>query len=321
LLPGLVISLVSLVIILYLIEPEELVKAIQRADYSYVLAGVVVTFVWLAVRATAWRTLLRYQAKLTDVFLALCEGYLMNNLLPFRLGEIGRIYLLGRKAGLDFWQVLPTVIIERALDVALGAGLFLGTLPFVVGVEWAQQAALGTMVLIGLSLFTLIIMAKNREAFEAKLNRLAQRVPILNRLMGKRLPAFLDGLSILASPSIFFPSLGWIVLNWGLGILQFFLYIRAFFPEGQLLWAAFSLGALALGVTAPSTPGNLGVYELALVSALALFTGNASQAAALALTIHALQYVITGLPGAYGLFREGESLASLFHKVRNLRQA
>jgi uncharacterized membrane protein YbhN (UPF0104 family) len=137
--------------------------------------------------------------------------------------------------------------------------------------------------------------------------------------MGNRVPAFLDGLSVVANPTIFFPGLGWVFLNWVLGILQFFLYIRAFFPEGQLLWAAFSLGALALGVIAPSTPGNLGVYELALVSALTFITGNPTQSAALALTIHALQYLVTGIPGAAGLLREGESLVSLYRSVTQIR--
>ena len=139
--------------------------------------------------------------------------------------------------------------------------------------------------------------------------------------MGTRAASFLDGLSILADPKIFLTGLGWIILNWILGILQFYLYIQAFFPDGKLLWAAFSLGALALGIITPSTPGNLGVYELALVSALTLFTGNPSQATALAITIHALQYVLTGLPGAYGLSREGETLTSLYRTVTRLRHS
>jgi uncharacterized membrane protein YbhN (UPF0104 family) len=52
-LPGLVVSLVCLGIIAYLIDPAQLVQALQRADYRWVLGGVLVTFIWFIVRAAA----------------------------------------------------------------------------------------------------------------------------------------------------------------------------------------------------------------------------------------------------------------------------
>jgi uncharacterized membrane protein YbhN (UPF0104 family) len=118
-----------------------------------VLLGLLMTLLWLVVRAFAWRTLLQDKATIGQVFISLNEGYLLNNVLPFRLGEVGRAYLLGRKAGLDFWFVLSTVVLERALDLLLAAGLLLSTLPFVVGASWARQAAVaaGGLVVLGLA--------------------------------------------------------------------------------------------------------------------------------------------------------------------------
>lgn len=317
-LPGLVVSLVCLGIIAYLIDPAQLVQAIQRADYRFVLGGIFITFVWLIIRAAAWRTLLQRRATLSNAFFSLCEGYLMNNILPFRLGEIGRAFLLGRKAGLDFWQVVPTVIVERAIDLAIGVGLFLSTVPFVVGVDWALQAAIGTGIVVALGLVTLFIIARYRQKVEVWLRRLGERLPLAARLMGNRVPAFMEGLSILANPGLFLVSLGWMLFNWSLGLLQFYFYVRAFFPQGQFLWAALCLGALALGVSAPSTPGSIGVYELALISALSLFVDNPSQSTAMALTAHAIHYVVTGIPGGIGLFRDGESLTGLYQKARSI---
>ena len=290
----------------------------QRADYGLLMAAVVISYLWLVVRATAWRTLLQNRAKLRDTFFSLNEGYLMNNILPFRLGEIGRAFLIGRKANLDFWKVLPTVIIERVLDLSLGVGLFLSTVPFVFGADWALQAAVGTGVIVGLGLAFLFFLARFRQWVEILLQKVSARWRWFERLVGSRASAFLDGLSILANPGLFLRSLGWIVINWMLGFLQFYCYIRAFFPHGQPLWAAFSLGALSLGISAPSTPGSLGVYELTLVSALSLFVDNPSQTTALALTTHAVQYLVTGIPGGIALLRDGESLTSLYQKARSL---
>jgi hypothetical protein len=272
---------------------------------------------WLLVRAAAWRTLLQQRVSISDAFFALCEGYLMNNVLPFRLGEVGRAYLVGRRANLGFWQVLPTIIIERAIDVALGVGLFISMLPFVVGVEQAPLASLITGILVVCGLGFLYALARYRSAVEQLIENAGQRWPWLQRLLGQRVSAFLDGLAIMANLGLFLRSLSWMLLNWGMGILQFYFYVRAFFPQGELLWAAFILGALALGISAPSTPGSLGVYEGTLVAALALFVDDPSQSLAMALTAHAIQYIVTGIPGIYGLYRDGESLSSLYQKARS----
>lgn len=318
-LPGLIVSLVCLVVIAYLIDPSRLVQSLRGADYRYVSLAVGVTFLWFLVRTEAWRTLLKKRASRVNTFFTLCEGYLMNNLLPFRLGEIGRAFLLGRKANLGFWEVLPTIIIERALDLAFGVGVFLVTVPFVIGADWALQAALGSGIVVAVVLGGLFIAARYREKLEKWLGALQVRFKFLSRLTGTRVAAFLDGLSILANPSLFLQSLGWILLNWCLGFLQFYFFILAFLPQGKPLWAAFLLGAVALGVSAPATPGSLGVYELVVVSALSLFDANPSQAAAVAFTAHALQYLISGILGGIGLFRDGESLSGLYSKVRSLR--
>jgi hypothetical protein len=319
LLPGLLLSLVSLGIIAYLIDPAQLVQALQRADYRYVLAGMGLTLLWLVVRAAAWRILLQKRATLSNAFVSLCEGYLMNNILPFRLGELGRAFLLGRKAGLGFWQVLPTVIVERTIDVAFGVGVFLSTVPFVVGADWAVQAAVGSGALVLCGLVFLFLLARYRQKLLPWLERLGKRWALAGRLMGNRAPAFLEGLSILANPGLFLLSLGLMVLDWGLGLAQFYMYVLAFFPQGQFLWAAFSIGMLSLGVAAPSTPGSLGLYELVLVTGLSFFVDNPSQSTAMALTAHAIQYIMTGIPGGIGLFRDGESLTSLYRQARSLR--
>jgi uncharacterized membrane protein YbhN (UPF0104 family) len=92
--------------------------------------------------------------------------------------------------------------------------------------------------------------------------------------------------------------------------------MRAFFPEGKFLWATFALGVVALGVAAPSSPGALGVYELAVVGALALFGVDPAAALAYALTTHLTQYLITTVLGSIGLFRDGLTLTGVFQRAQ-----
>ena len=114
-------------------------------------------------RGLAWRTLLREKASYRDVFLTLSEGYLLNNVLPFRLGELGRAFLLGRKANLGFMEVLSTIVIERVLDLAFSAAILLSAVPFVVGAAGAGKIAILMGVLVVVGLLTLYLLARNRE--------------------------------------------------------------------------------------------------------------------------------------------------------------
>src|SRR5258708_39788944 len=132
-LPGALISVVVIGAIVYFVDWSRVLAAIRSANYALLGATVVIGFSWLFVRAIAWRTLLRDRAPYWVTLLTLGEGYLLNNFLPFRLGEIGRAFLLSRKTDLQFVEILPTIIIERAGDLAFTAAIFLASLPFVVG--------------------------------------------------------------------------------------------------------------------------------------------------------------------------------------------
>jgi uncharacterized membrane protein YbhN (UPF0104 family) len=61
------------------------------------------------------------------------------------------------------------------------------------------------------------------------------------------------------------------------------------------------------------------VLELSIVGALSLFGLDPSVALALAITVHVVQYLVTGVLGAYALARDGESLTGLYRRVRAIK--
>jgi uncharacterized protein (TIRG00374 family) len=267
------------------------------------------------VRARLWRTLLQEQASDRDVFLTLNEGYLLNNVLPFRLGEVGRAFLLARKSKLGFFQVLSTVIIERAMDVGMAAGMLLISLPYVVGGETARTAALaaGALVLVGLG--CLFVLARQQAWAQSMFERLAQRIPFLQRLQNQ-VAAFFAGLSVLRDGRRFVKVVALLLLNWSVAVAQFTVLLWAFFPQAQPLWAVFTLGVMALGIALPSSPGSIGVLEAAIMGALSAFVNDPPTALAAALTAHLFNIIITGLIGAYALGQDGASLGGLYNELR-----
>ena len=324
-LPGLLISVIALAIVFSVVDFRKLIDAIRSANYGLIAIGFFASFLWLLVRGMYWRTLLSEKARYRDVFFAINEGYLLNNLLPFRLGELGRAFLLGRKPDsegkpIGFWPVFSSILIERALDMAFGVGILVTSLLFVVGGSWALPAAVitGSAVLVGL--IVMYLLAHNRDWAVAQLNRLGQRWPILLKLGGGILPAFLSGLSILTEGKRFLKAIGWAAFNWVVSFGQYYLMLNAFFPNAEPRWALFALGVAALGVAAPSSPGNIGVLEGVLVAALAVFKLDYEKSLAFAITIHLIQYILSIILGAIGLSREGETLMGLYRQLRNTKR-
>ena len=318
-LPGLVISLICVVILLFFVNWQQFWQALQKANYTRVGLALGLTLLWLAVRSFFWRTLLQQKATLKSIFITVNEGYLLNNLLPFRLGEIGRAFLLNRKAGIPFFFVLSTIVLERAMDLILAVCLLLVTLPFVAGVEWAKQAALSAGGLVLLLFGLLFFFAKQRTFLIKSFDRAQTRFPWLVRFGGISLDSFINGLSILTDTQLFFQAIFWVILNWLVAIVQYHLFLSAFFPAAQWLWSAFTLGVIALGVAAPSSPSAVGVLELSAVTALSAFHLDPSISLAFAITVHLSQVVMTGVLGSYGLALDGVSLLSLYDQARALQ--
>jgi uncharacterized protein (TIRG00374 family) len=316
---------VALGIVLYLVDFQQLKIAIQHANYWLVACVIIITVLWLLVRGMFWRTLLLDRARYRDVFFAINEGYLLNNLLPFRLGELGRAFLLGRKTDpegnlIGFWFTFSSILIERILDMAFGVGILVTSLIFVVGGAWAMPAALVTGAVVVIGLVVMYLLARNQEWAVAQLNRFGGRWPILLKLGGGILPAFLSGLSVLTDGTRFLRAVGWAAVNWSISLAQYYFMLNAFIPGAKLSWALFALGIAALGVAVPSSPGNIGVLEGALVAALAVFKVDFASAFAFAFTLHIIQYTLSIILGAYGLSREGETLLGLYQQLRNTRR-
>ena len=318
-LPGALISILLIAAILYFVDLPKMLAALRAADYRIIIVAVLLAFGWLYVRAFVWRTLLRKRAPYWAVFHSLNVGYLLNAILPFRLGELGCAYLLSLKTDLKFVEILPTIVIERSVDLAITAALFLSALPFVAGVQGADQIAIILGVLVVAGLIFMYILARNDQWALDTFHKISARWPSVQRFGGSILESFLTGLSVLTDGWLFARFLFWMLLNWGMSIVTFYLLARAFFPQVQWIWAMFGLGAGAFGNAVPSLPGAVGTYEGAMAGALTLLSHDASTSLAVALTSHLINYLTAIVLGGYALIRDGQSLSGIYRQLTAFR--
>lgn len=319
-LPGTLISIAIIAAILYFVDFRTMWNAIRTANYSLLAGSAALSFLWMLGRAKVWQTLLRDKPKYIDVLFAASEGYLLNAFLPFRLGEIGRAFLLSRKSGMLFAEIIPTIVIERIVDLAFSAAILLAALPFVVGAQGSGNIGyiVGGIVIFGLAM--MYVLARNNKWALDLFHKLSVRWPSLQKFGGSFLESFFQGLGVLTDGWLFLRFLFWMTLDWAIALVAYYLIILAFFPQAQPVWTLFVLGAAAFGGAIPALPGGVGTVEGAVSAALALFTGDQSTALAAALTMRLYNYLNSGILGGIGLIREGQTLSGVYQQILNFRK-
>jgi len=320
-LPGALVSILLIAAILYFVDIPTMLTAIRNANYALLGIAIVIGFLWIAIRAIVWRTLLRNRASYLDVLFTVGEGYLLNNFLPFRLGEIGRAFLLSRKSGLKFGEILPTIVIERAMDLGFSAIILLVSIPFVVGAEGATRIGVIAGIIILIGFVILYLLARYNQWALNLFHHLSARWPPLQRVGGSFLDSFFTGLGVLKNGWLFVRFLFWMTVNWGIAIISYYLIIRAFFPQAQLVWGMFGLGGAAFGGAIPALPGGVGTFETGFGGAVALLAGKGSESTALAvaLTGRFYNYLNSGVIGGIGLAREGQTLSGVYKQLMSFR--
>jgi len=318
-LPGALVSIALIVVIFYFVDFQTTWNAIRDANYRILSGSVVLSFLWMIVRAKVWQTLLRDKPKYVDVLFSTGEGYLLNNFLPFRLGELGRAFLLSRKSGMAFSEILPTIIIERVTDLAFSAAILLAALPYVADSQGSERIGyiVGGVVIFGLVM--MYVLARNNKLALDTFHQLSLRWPFLHKFGGSFLESFLDGLGVLTDGWLFIRFLFWMSLNWFMSLIAYYLIVLSFFPQAQPEWTLFVVGAAAFGGAIPALPGGVGTFEGAVSVALTLFTGDQSTALAAALTMRLYNYLNSGVIGGIGLMREGQTLSGVYQQLMNMR--
>jgi glycosyltransferase 2 family protein len=319
-LPGILISAVIIYFLSRLINVDDLKNSLTSFRPETLIIIIILVILSIAARSMAWRVMIGEKAKFQDSFFAVSVGYMLNNIIP-RSGEIGKAVLMGASTKYGTLHVLSTVVVERSLDLAIAASMFLSTLPLALQMEWLKPVAIISLLLVIVALVVLFVMANNRQTVHRWITKKGEKSPLIQKYVLPGLDSLLNGFSILTKPGHFLLSLFWIGLCWTLWALLYFLAIRTFIPQAPFWWAIFAEAVLAMGIALPSAPAGLGVFEGALVGALSfLVVGQQSNFLGMALVLHVIQIVITFILGGIGMLRQGWTLKKLLAQV-NIKQS
>ena len=155
------------------------------------------------------------------------------------------------------------------------------------------------------------ILSKHKNGFYSWYQKLLGTKPFWMKKVLPKLASFLEGFEVLADIRNLLAILVVLAVSWLFALLEIYYLQRLLLPDAQWWWPAFVLSASAFAAALPSAPGSLGVYEAAMVSAYLILGVNQAPALAIAIILHAYQFVISSLLGLVGLERLGENIGSL----------
>jgi uncharacterized protein (TIRG00374 family) len=290
--------------------------AIKRADAGLIAVAVAVTMLTYVFRAWRWRVLLAPigHARFRTAFRTTVIGFTATFLLPARVGEVLRPYLLARQEGFKATATFATIIIERLLDLATVLLLFALALPFAgvdVGPEirWAGLTA-GAAAVTGL--VVLCVLAGHPERLGRWTARLASMLPARAADAAANLvTTFAEGLAVLRSPSHLLMSVAWSLPLWITIAFTILVCSRAFDLTFSFSGTFLVMGALVVGVSLP-TPGGAGGFHAAYLFAVTGFFGaNEDVAGAAAIVLHAVSFVPVTIVGLVFMWQDGLTLGGI----------
>lgn len=310
----------ALVLALLGIDLNSVVETLAGAEYLYLIPALVGIMIYLVARAARWRLLLGPGVSLARCFWITNVGYMVSNILPFRLGDPARAVVVARGGAVSTAAALSTVIVERVLDMLMVVFLLAGTLPFVSGVGSTVGAGLvaGGLALAASALLLLLAFRPEwgRRAIRWGLARLP-RVDV--ERWAARLDGLVEGLAPLRSGRRGLALLAWSAFIWACVVGYYWMFLRAFIARPPALAAPFLVCVLGLGMAVPSSPSAVGVFHAVARYALTIpFDIRQDQAVAVAFGAHAVQYILMIALGLVGLARESVSWGQLRAQVEGL---
>lgn len=312
----LLISIFISVFFLYLalrnVDFTKIWEIIKNVNYYYIIILTIVMFISHGIRAVRWKYLIKplKEVKVWTLFKIIMIAFMSNNILPFRMAEFVRAYVLGQKENISKTSSFATIVLERFFDL-MGILIISGIFFIFAPVSDYLKSAGFVLMILGICFIGFVIFLKYKHELIHK---------IINKLLVKFAKKHADKASEFIDNFIAgleaFSNIGqvFIILFLSLGVWLFnllgFYYTSLMFELNIPFWKNFfPFLTTIIGVMIPSAPGFVGTFHEACRYGLEKAgVSDNNIAVSYAILIHAIQYIEITVVGVYYLWQERISL-------------
>jgi glycosyltransferase 2 family protein len=310
---GYALAAACLVWVLHGVRLGEMFARVGSLRWGWVAVAIGCDVLSYLCQGVRWMFLLRPTGRLPVLRTtqAIYAGLFTNEIVPLRVGELVRAYLVSRWMRRDIVSIFPSMAVERLCDgvwtaIAVGVTALLVTLPRNL---MHGEEVLGVAVLAGAGLFAWLALRARREGPNAPRGRWA-----------RFLATFAEGLRTIGLSRHFalgfLTSAGILIFE----ILAFWLVARAY-GIGLSLWAgAAVLLIVHLGTALPNAPSNLGTYQFFTVVGLSIFRVDKTIATGFSLVVFVLLTIPLWALGLAAIGASGMTLGAIRREIARLRR-
>lgn len=295
----------------------QVLRSILRIDWWWVPLAAALDLLVYACAAWEWQLLLKPAGHLSfgQTLKALLAGRFANDVLPVHAGYIIRVYLASAWTKATIAEVLPSLLIERLFDsfwLALGIGLTAFFFPLPSKLARTGEI-LGGFIVAGVAMITWTTFRKRKPRSTQRPARFSHSKTVL------RLHSFLQrlaqGLRSIGRSNLILAALGLSIIKLIIQCLAFLALLHAYALQFSL-WTQLAVFIIAyIGISMPSTPAGIGVFQLLCVAGLRFFGVPKPVASGFAL----LAYVVLTLPlaiaGLIAVTQSGLTLRSIRRQI------
>lgn len=271
-------------------------------------------------RAQAWKVILNNRINFFRSYKSVNEGMMLNIILPLRMGDLARALFTSNTTHLPVFDLIATIIVERIFDVFIMLLLLLLSIPFMLVDTTLMNTVLLSILLIIIVIVGICIVIFLPRQLKQMWHFIFKRFSSLDQWGSDKIEEISNSLQILRDPKMVIKIIFWMILTWLCALGSIWILLLEFFPDISILMPIFLQGVSGLGVSVPSSPGSIGVYEATMVFGLRMFNVQESAAFAFGLVHHVISIIPVLLIGWVSLVLDGQNFSGWFVKLQKLRQ-
>lgn len=311
---SIIISAFFMLLTLHKVDFHKVREALETANYIYLPLGVMLSLLTNIFRSYRWKYVLNPIQKIgiLSIFSGVAIGYMANNLLPARLGEFVRAYIMGKKEGMSKSTTLATIVVERIFDgLTLLFFLVLISLVFSLPIWIRRVGFVATVFFLSLSVFLFILMFKKTIGVQLVERGVGLFSSSIAQRASRLMDSFLSGLVIVNHKKDILMVLLFSVIAWLVEATTYYVVGLSFGINLPFYVSVLTVVIVNLGIMIPSAPGYVGTFEFFCISVLAIFSIEKSVALSFAIVLHAVLFIPITMVGMVYFWKENLSFAEI----------
>ncbi len=318
-LAGILLSGIFLYLAIRNVEYQKVRGALVSANYIFTIPSMLIVIISFLPRAVRWGYILESTKKIKfqNLFGIMMIGFMVNNILPARIGEVTRAYMMGKKENISRSLSFGTIVLERVFDgfallFILGISMIISPFP-----RWVKGFGLIGLLIFCFSLGFLVVLRIKRGFIVKKIEGLTA---LFHKGLGNKISyimnRFIEGLASLESLKHLSLIVIYSIISQILLAVSFHILFFSFNFNLSFYTAYFIAVIVGLSSMIPSAPGYIGLFQSACVGGLLLFGVNKDVALSYSIIAHIVQYIpVTGI-GLFYLINEHIPISSLVSQKR-----